>query len=110
MIPCGIPQLWRSTLRPANEHDIQNCKIYLAGEKMSPCTQDELSSIWQKLKDGIEHDEDDWLIVTDTDVEQMLTRSTVAPYSDFDNGSTTVSYTRIRLNNEAPWGAWERKD
>jgi hypothetical protein len=83
------------------------------------CTQDEVSSIWKKLAEETERDADDLLdvselvnafllagIVTDKDVEQTLTLSTVAPYSD-SSDSTTVSYRRIRPNEEAPWGMWE---
>jgi hypothetical protein len=87
------------------------------------CTQDELSLIWKKLTDGTECDADGLLEVSETvsayiqtglapdiDVEQTLTLSTVAPYSDSNSDSTTISYTRIRLNKEASWGMWERKN
>ena len=88
---------------------------------MMSCTQDELSSIWKKLTDGTECDAYGQLDVSETvsayiqtglasdkDVEQTLTLSTVAHYSDSNKDSTTVSYTRMRLNEEAPWGAWEK--
>jgi hypothetical protein len=87
------------------------------------CTQDELSSIWKKLTGGTECHAYGLLDVNETvsayiqtglapdiDMEQTLTLSTVAPYSEFNSDSTTVSYTRIRLNKEAPWGMWEKKN
>jgi hypothetical protein len=88
---------------------------------MISCTQDELSSIWKKLTDGTECDAYGLLDVSDAvsaqtglmpdiDVEQALTLSTVAPYSDSNSDSTTVSYARIRPNKEALWGLWERKN
>jgi hypothetical protein len=90
---------------------------------MMSYTQDVLSSIWQKLTDGTERDADDLLdvselvdmfllagIVTDKDLEQTLMLSTVVTYSDSNSDPTTVSYTRIRLNKDAPWGKWERKN
>ncbi|HEY0309244.1 MAG TPA: hypothetical protein VGB94_13870 [Acidobacteriaceae bacterium] len=75
---------------------------------MMSYTQDELSSIWKKLTDGTEHDEVDWNIVSDIDVEQTLSHSKVATYSDYNDNGRTVSYTRKRMNKEAPWGMWER--
>jgi hypothetical protein len=86
---------------------------------MMPCTQDELSSIWKRLTDGTGCDEHGLLDVSesvsafrarDTDVQQTLTLSIVAPYSDFNNNGAPVSYTRIRLSKEASWGMWERKN
>jgi len=91
---------------------------------MMSYTQQELSSIWEKLTDGTERDADDLLdvselvntflmagIVTDTDVEQTLTLSTVTPYHKDNSDSTTVSYTRRKhSNNEAMWREWVRKN
>jgi hypothetical protein len=79
-------------------------------------TQNELSSIWQRLKDGTEfvidtmHDEQA-SIRFDGELEQTLEFSTVAPYSDSNNDSTTVSYTRRKHSNkEATWREWVRKN
>lgn len=71
--------------------------------------QDELSSIWQQLKDGTEPDEDlgSWSIRTDTETEQTLTLDTVRTYNDFDDDSTAKHWTRRRGNKEAVWGIWE---
>lgn len=84
--------------------------------------QDVVSSIWKKLTDGTERDPDDLLdvsefvntflqpkIVTNEDLEQTLELYRVAPYSN-SGDSTTASYARIRLNNEAAWGGWESKN
>lgn len=89
---------------------------------MTSYTQDAVNSIWKKLADEIELDQDDLLdvsefvsefllakILTDEDLEQSLELHTVAPYSN-SNDSTTVSYTRERLNNEAAWGKWESRN
>jgi hypothetical protein len=87
-------------------------------EKMISCTQDELSSIWKKLTDGTGCDEHGRLDVgegvdayraRDTDVEQTVTLSAVAPYGDFNSDGADVLYTRIRLGKDASWGMWERK-
>jgi predicted nucleic acid-binding protein len=88
-------------------------------------TEDELSSIWQKLTDMAGYDALDACALTaikiaDTDVEQTLefdcSGLEVETYKDFDPPSdppkirTTFSYTRKRLDKEAAWGQWERND
>jgi hypothetical protein len=93
-------------------------------------TQNELSSVWEKLTDGTEHDAYDALdvsalissrslsnlfarIETNEEVEQTLTFTAsvgaVETYTDFDppNDSTIGFYTRKRENKEAKWGLWE---
>jgi hypothetical protein len=76
---------------------------------MRSYTQDELSSIWQQLKDGIELDEgvNPWSIRTETETEQTLTLDGIHTYNDFDNDSAARHYTRKRGNKEAIWGMWE---
>jgi hypothetical protein len=86
---------------------------------MMSFTQDELSSIWNRLADGSECDEYGRLDVGEgvdahigpsIGLEQTLTLSAVAPYSDFNSDGADVSYTRMRLSKEASFGIWERKN
>lgn len=95
-------------------------------------TQEELSSVWQRLNDRTEHDEDDALdvstlissrnfsalwarIIANEETEQTLrfTASVggVEPYQDSDSNSdsATGDYTRRRLNQAPQWGTWERQ-
>ena len=76
---------------------------------MKAYSQEELNSIWQKLKDGIEPKEVfSAQIITDTETEQMITLSSMPrPYSDFDNEDTSKDYVRTREDKEAVWGTWE---
>jgi hypothetical protein len=80
-------------------------------------TQDQLSSIWERLPDGTECDEHGQLdvgegvsawIAYDTDVEQTLMLSSVAPYSDSSSDGANVPYSGTRLSTKASWGRWER--
>jgi predicted nucleic acid-binding protein len=85
-------------------------------------TDNELSSIWQKLTDVTGFEAVDACVlsavkVADTDVEQTLEfrRSglVIETYRDFDPPSDppkTFSYTRKRLDKEAAWGQRERSD
>jgi hypothetical protein len=78
---------------------------------MRSYTQDELSAIWQQLKDGTEPDEALVFrasIRTDAEAEQTLTLSTVPrKFNDFDNDSIERYYTRKRAKEEVAWGMWE---
>ena len=93
-------------------------------EKMMSYTEDELSSIWQKITDGTGYDALDIGALSamkiETDVEQTLMFPSsvveVETYNDFDPPSdlptdrTTISYARKRESKVAPWGLWEKKD
>jgi hypothetical protein len=87
--------------------------VYAATQRevlpMRSYSQDELNSIWQKLKNGTEPNEVfSAHILADTETEQMITLSTMPrPYSDFDNEKTGRSYARKRESKEAVWGMWE---
>jgi hypothetical protein len=106
---------------------------WLERKKMISYSQGELSSIWQKLRGGTEHDVYDEIdvaelvssqnlvllmarTVTNLDVEQTLAISAsvgaVESYRDKDKDcdSTIGSYSRISLNKEAPWGAWQHSE
>jgi hypothetical protein len=83
---------------------------------MRSFTQDELTSIWEKLATGTECDEHGQLdvgegvsawIAYDTDVEQILTLSSVAPYSYSGSDGANVSYTRTRLSKGTSWRTWK---
>ena len=74
---------------------------------MRSYTQDELSSFWQRLKNGTESDEGSWSIRTDTETEQTLTLDTVRTYNDLDDVSAARQWTRKRENEEVVWGMWE---
>ena len=87
-------------------------------EKIMLYTQDELSSVWARLASGTECDADGMLDVSDTifasittniELEQAITFSTIAPYSDSNGDNTELSCSRERLSNEAEWGVWESK-
>jgi|GEM_PF-6493318 hypothetical protein len=82
---------------------------------MMSYTQNELSSIWQKAKDGNGIDAETCAytcayISIDGELEQTLAFPTVEPYSDFNNGGSPVYYTRHKHSKEAPWGKWVRKN
>jgi hypothetical protein len=72
-------------------------------------TQNDLSSIWQNIKDG--NPAEGW-IKNDEKLEQTLEFPTVATYSDSNNSpGPTVCYTRRKNSpEEASWGAWVRKN
>ncbi|MGO8719639.1 MAG: hypothetical protein ACLQMO_10515 [Acidobacteriaceae bacterium] len=79
---------------------------------MRSYTQDELSSIWQQLKDGTEPDEAlvfSAHITADRETEQAMMLSTQpTAYNDFDNDDSKArDYIRTRGNKEAVWGIWE---
>jgi hypothetical protein len=86
------------------------------GGKVMSFTQDQLTSIWEKLAAGSECDEHGqryvgvgvsaW-IAYDTDVEQILTLSSVAPYSYSSSGGANVPYTRTRLSKGTSWRMWK---
>jgi hypothetical protein len=83
---------------------------------MMPYTQDELSSIWQKLKDGTEIDPTSFTaqITTDTPIEETMIiqpSGEVLTYTDIDppsgaTGTCSGIYNRIRGNKEKEWGQW----
>jgi hypothetical protein len=79
--------------------------------------EDELDSIWKKLKDGTECDADFQLdvgegvvanIYFDTDVDVCFPAA--ATLNSFNGGGAGNYYTRIRLSKEAPWGMWVEKN
>ena len=77
---------------------------------MMSYTQDNLSFIWQKAKDGNGINVDTCACIRiDGELEQTLSFSTVAPYSDSNNDGTSVDYTRRKHSKEAQWGEWVRK-
>jgi len=71
---------------------------------MSYHSQDEISGTWDEIKTDTNMDGS--RIVTDIELEQTLTIPTVAPYSDHNDDSTSVSYTRQRASQESAWGLW----
>ncbi len=79
-------------------------------------TQDDLSSVCQKLQEqkqkggnGIDAETDDvgvFHLTIDVETEQTLEFLTVAPYRDGSNdGGRPVCYTRRKSTKEAPWGS-----
>jgi hypothetical protein len=79
-------------------------------------TQDELCSIWERLKAGTERDKyfqldlDDGVSASirfEIDLEQVLSLHSVAPYSDSSDGGADTHKYRTRASETAAWGKWE---
>lgn len=74
--------------------------------------EDQRCSIWQKAidNDGDESTELDnntfVTIILNEDLIQMMSVEGVEKYSDYNNGITSITYTRRRHSKAAPWGEW----
>lgn len=67
-------------------------------------TQDELNAAWQKLNSpkGC----DDFILVVDSDTEQVLSTCNVAPFNSDSDAGSNVMYTRSRESKEQSWTPW----